>query len=108
MFHDGKLFIKGKIEAMIQTVAMAQALYAKAALVDCERLVAAQRATDLVRAESCLQDAFATDVRDALGVWRESRGLPLDPQQALRETGYIERITKERAGRKTTGASAYA
>ena len=100
--------LKGKIEAMIQTVAMAQALYAKAALVDCERLVAAQRATDLVRAESCLQDAFATDVRDAVGVWRESRGLPLDPQQALRETGYIKRITKERAGRKTAGASSYA
>jgi len=100
--------LKGKIEAMIQTVTMAQALYAKAALVDCERLVAAQRATDLVRAESCLQDAFATDVRDALGEWRQSRGLPLDPQDALHETGYIERITKERAARKTTDPSAYA
>ena len=55
-----------------------------------------------------LQDAFATDGRDALGVWRESRGLPLDPQEALRETGYIKRITKERAGRKTTSPSSYA
>ena len=51
--------LKGKIEAMIQTVAQAQALFAKAALVDCEALAAAQRAADLVRAESCLQDAFA-------------------------------------------------
>ena len=68
--------LKGKIEAMIQTVVMAQALYAKAALVDYERLVAAQKATDLVRAESCLQDAFATDVRPAIGVWRKNRGLP--------------------------------
>ncbi len=100
--------LKGKIEAMIQTVVMAQALYAKAALVDYERLVAAQQATDLVRAESCLQDAFATDVRHAVGVWRENRGLPLDPQEALRESGYIERITKERAARKTTGTSSYA
>jgi L-rhamnose isomerase/sugar isomerase len=38
--------LKGKIEAMIQTVAMAQSLYAKAALVDYERLMAAQRCTE--------------------------------------------------------------
>ncbi len=100
--------LKGKIEAMIQTVVMAQALYAKAALVDCERLVAAQKATDLVRAESCLQDAFATDVRHELGIWRENRGLPLDPLEALREGGYVDRITKERGARKTTGPSSYA
>src|SRR5262245_53919270 len=41
--------LKGKIEAMIQTVSMAQSLYAKAALVDHEALGAAQRAADLVR-----------------------------------------------------------
>lgn len=100
--------LKGKIEAMIQTVVMAQALYAKAALVDYERLVAAQKATDLVRAESCLQDAFATDVRDAMGVWRQNRGLPVDAQEALRDSGYIDRIAKERVARKTTGPSSYA
>jgi len=100
--------LKGKIEAMIQTVVMAQALYAKAALVDYERLVAAQRATDLVRAESCLQDAFATDVRDAVAVWRQHAGLPIDPQQALRDTGYIDRITKDRAARKIKSPSSYA
>ena len=100
--------LKGKIEAMIQTVVMAQALYAKAALVDYEKLLAAQRATDLVRAENCLQDAFATDVREAVGEWRRNRGLPLDPYDALRETDYINRITKERGGRKTAGPSAYA
>ena len=58
--------LKPKIEAMIQTVTMAQELYAKAALVDHERLIAAQTATDLVKAESLLQDAFATDVRPAI------------------------------------------
>ena len=50
--------LKGKIEAMIQTVGMAQDLFAKAALVDHEQLIAAQKACDLVRAESLLQDAF--------------------------------------------------
>jgi L-rhamnose isomerase/sugar isomerase len=43
--------LKGAIEAMIQTVVMAQALYAKAALVDYDVLLPAQGRSDLVRAE---------------------------------------------------------
>jgi len=100
--------LKGKIESMIQTVVQAQALVAKAALVDCAALAAAQQATDLVRAEACLQDAFACDVRPAIRDWRAGQGLPLDPMQAFRDSGYLERITKERAGRPDTDASAYA
>ena len=52
--------LKGKIEAMIQTVTMAQELFAKAAIVDYAELAKAQQACDLVRAESLLQDAFAS------------------------------------------------
>ena len=44
--------LKGKMEAMIQTVTVAQELYAKAALVDHAALAAAQRTCDLVKAES--------------------------------------------------------
>src|SRR5579859_3469049 len=43
--------LKGKIEAMIQTVTMAQQLFAKAALVDHRELAVAQQNCDLVRAE---------------------------------------------------------
>jgi len=100
--------LKGKIEAMIQTVDMAQSLYAKAALVDCDRLAAAQRSTDLVSAERCLQDAFATDVRPSLAEWRTARGLPRDPLEALRESGYVNRITAERAARPRASLSSYA
>jgi L-rhamnose isomerase/sugar isomerase len=96
--------LKGKIEAMIQTVVMAQALYAKAALVDHPRLAAAQRANDLVSAESCLQDAFATDVRPAIAEWRTSKNLPVDPIDAFRESGYLERITNDRQARSSTGS----
>src|SRR6201987_2519970 len=71
--------LKGKIEAMIQTVTMAQELYAKAALVDHEALATAQTRTDIVAAESLLQDAFATDVRPVIRDWRKARGLPADP-----------------------------
>ena len=44
--------LKGKIEAMIQTVGIAQELFAKAALVDHAALADAQKRCDLVAAES--------------------------------------------------------
>jgi len=100
--------LKGKIEAMIQTVTVAQELYAKAALVDHRELSAAQTACDLVKAESCLQDAFATDVRPAVAEWRVGRGLPANPMQAFREGGYLEKITHARAHRAANTVTSYA
>ena len=97
--------LKGKIEAMIQTVMHAQELYAKAALVDYERLTAAQRECRLVEAESALRDAFSTDVRPAIHDWRRSRGLPVDPLAAFYQSGYLERITAERRGRESAPSS---
>lgn len=100
--------LKGKIEAMIQTVMMAQQLFAKAALVDHRDLATAQKNCELVKAESLLQDAFAVDVRPALEEWRNSKGLPRDPMAAFRESGYLERITKERAAKNSSNVSSYA
>ena len=100
--------LKGKIEAMIQTVIMAQQLFAKAAMVDAKKLTTAQQKCDLVEAESCLQDAFATDVRPAIQEWRESKGLPKDPLDAFRQSGYLERITKDRAPKNAHNVSSYA
>lgn len=100
--------LKGKMEAMIQTVMMAQQLFAKAALVDHRELASAQTNCELVRAESLLQDAFAVDVRPVLEEWRNSKGLPKDPLAAFRESGYLERITKERAAKNSSNVSSYA
>ena len=100
--------LKGKIEAMIQTVAMAQELFAKASLVDYEQLVAAQQSADIVRAEGCLQDAFANDVRPAIRAWRASKGLPENPQEAFRQSGYLERAAQERGARNMSNAGSYA
>jgi L-rhamnose isomerase/sugar isomerase len=100
--------LKGKIEAMIQTVTMAQQLFAKAALVDAKKLAASQKKCELVQAESVLQDAFATDVRPTIQEWRDSKGLPRDPMEAFRESGYLERITKERAAKNAHNVSSYA
>jgi L-rhamnose isomerase/sugar isomerase len=100
--------LKGKIEAMIQTVTMAQQLFAKAAMVDMEKLTAAQQKCNLLEAESCLQDAFANDVRPVIQEWRESKGLPKDPMDAFRQSGYLERITKDRASKNSHNVSSYA
>lgn len=100
--------LKGKIEEMIQTAAMAQQLFAKAALVEYEALSKAQFECDLIRAESLLQDAFQTDVRPVIQDWRDSKRLPRDPLEAFRESGYLERITKERAARNSQIVSSYA
>jgi L-rhamnose isomerase/sugar isomerase len=99
--------LKGKIEAMIQTVTMAQQLFSKAALVDHPKLAVAQKSCDVVQAESLLQDAFNTDVRPAIQEWRSSKGLPPDPMKAFRESGYLERITKERAAQNSRSITSY-
>jgi L-rhamnose isomerase / sugar isomerase len=83
-------------------------LYAKAALVDHERLAALQMRCELVDAETCLKDAFATDVRPAIREWRKSRGLAEDPMAAFRDSGYLGRITAERAEKNRALVSSYA
>jgi L-rhamnose isomerase/sugar isomerase len=100
--------LKGKIEAMIQTVSGAMELYAKAALVDYKKLAAAQSKCELVDAEGCLKDAFSTDVRPMVREWAESKGLPADPMDAFRQSGYLERITADRATKNAASVSSYA
>lgn len=97
--------LKGKVEAMVQTVTTAQELYAKAALVDCEKLVDLQQQCRLVEAEECFRTAFWQDVRPIVKEWRVSRGLPADPLKALAENGYVEQISRERSGKNVAVAS---
>jgi L-rhamnose isomerase/sugar isomerase len=100
--------LKGKMEAMVQTVATAQELYAKAALVDQARLAELQQECRLVEAEECFRNAFWQDVRPMVREWRVARGLPAEPLKALAESGYVEVISRER-GRKNAGrVSSYA
>jgi len=99
--------LKGKIEEMIQTIMTAQDLYAKASLIDFKSLSKAQEEQQLIDAENIFKDAFNTDVRPAVKEWRRSKGLAEDPLAAFRESGYMERITRERAGR-ASAASSYA
>jgi L-rhamnose isomerase/sugar isomerase len=100
--------IKGKLEAMVQTVMAAQEFLAKAALVDRDRLAELQAAAKTVEAEECLRDAFWTDVRPLLKEWRAGRGLPPDPLRALRESGYLQRVERERRERNSALSGSYA
>jgi L-rhamnose isomerase/sugar isomerase len=99
--------LKGKVEAMVQTVVTAQELYLKAALVDRDRLAKYQQSCDLVAAEELYRGAFWRDVRPLTTEWRVARGLPADPLAELRANGYVERIAAER-GSRSSAVSSYA
>jgi len=99
--------LKNKIEAVIQTVDAVQDLYARAVLVDYERLDAAQSDAALIDAENYLKEAFFTDVRPAVRGWRRASGLPEDPLTALRKSGYLEEIAARRGGRNRQDRASY-
>jgi L-rhamnose isomerase / sugar isomerase len=100
--------LKGKMEAMIQSVQTAQELFAKAALVDLKKIAVFQQKCELVDAENCLKDAFSTDVRPAIREWARSKGLPEDPMDAFRQSGYLERITAARSQKNISAITSYA
>ena len=100
--------LKGKMEAMVQTVATAQEIYARAALVDHEQLAALQDQCDLVSAEELFRNCFWTDVRPMVREWRESKGLPPDPLAELARSGYVEDAASERGARNAGLVTTYA
>ena len=100
--------LKGKMEAMVQTVCTAQEIFAKSVLVDHARLSVLQNECKLVEAEEVFRGAFWIDVRPVLKTWRRSKGLPEDPLHALRESGYVEQISKERAAANRDAVATYA
>ena len=97
---------KSKVEATIQTVVMAQELYAKAAIVDHDALRAAQAKNRVIDAELLLKKAFFTDVSPALAAWRKANKLPADPLAEHRRSGYERKAAADRkARRKAMGIS---
>jgi len=100
--------LKDKIEEMIQTAVTAQELYAKAVLVDHEKLTHYQMKAALIDAEECLKSAFSSDVRPAIREWRHRKGLAEDPLKAFRESGYTERAVRERSSKNLGAVASYA
>ena len=88
--------IEPKLEAMVQSVINVQVAHAKALLVDRSRLQAAQESGDVLAAHRVLTEAYESDVRPLLAAARTALGLDPDPIAALRRSGYVERVAKER------------
>jgi L-rhamnose isomerase / sugar isomerase len=88
--------VEGKIDAMIQSVSNIQTAYAKALLVDRERLTEAQCDGDVLEAHRILVEAFETDVRPLLASLRERIGVDPDPVAAFRREGHAGRLARER------------
>ncbi len=100
--------LKGKMEAMVQTVVTAQEIWARAALVDREALAVLQNKCDLVSAEELFRGSFFWDARPVVREWREARGLPADPLAALKASGYVEEAARQRGARNAGSGASYA
>ena len=83
----------------------AQELFAKAALVD-QEAGQARPVGDAGRAEERCREAFSTDVRPMVKEWREARKLPAEPLKALKQSGYVEKINKERGAKNANSVTA--
>jgi len=99
--------MKGKMEAMVQSVVTAQELYARAALVDHAELAVLQDECRLVEAEECFRGAFWTDVRPMVCEWRVARGLAANPLHQLVSSGYVARCAEGRASRNAVAVGSY-
>jgi L-rhamnose isomerase/sugar isomerase len=95
--------IEPKLEAMVQSVVNVQVAHAKALLVDRVRLREAQAAGDVLEANRVMVEAYETDVRPLLAEFRRRRGIDPDPVAALRGSGYVERVVRERGTAAATG-----
>ncbi len=88
--------LKPKIEEMIQSVENIQKTYAKALIVDRKSLKKFQQDEDIIMAEKIITEAFDTDITPLLFKVREEMGVPLDPLEFFRESGYLEKIQIQR------------
>lgn len=101
---DESINIKPKIESMLQSVINVQEAYAKALLINRDKLAEAQAAGRVVEAEETLLDAYRTDVRPLLAAVREEMGRAPDPITAFRASGYYEKVCAERIPEEGAGA----
>jgi L-rhamnose isomerase / sugar isomerase len=95
--------IEKKIPGQIRSVLNVQEMTARALLLDTDALDVARADGDVLTANRIYMDAFYTDVRPELAAWRESRGLPGDPEAAYAASGYQEQIEADRVGGTQAG-----
>ncbi|WP_312638169.1 L-rhamnose isomerase [Rhodococcus qingshengii] len=90
--------VEEKIPGQIRSVLNVQEMTTRALLVDRAALTETEKLGDVLGAHEIFMDAFYTDVRSDLADWRVSRGLPAEPMEAYRESGYADHINSTRTG----------
>lgn len=101
---DASHNIKDPLEDLLQSVEAIKKAYAKALLVDHQRLEEAREANDIVAAQTVLQDAFQTDVRPLLREARLRNQAAANPLELYRDLEVRKNlISKRGAGSTATG-----
>jgi L-rhamnose isomerase/sugar isomerase len=90
--------VEAKVEGMVLSIVNLQEAYMKALIVDRSALHDRQRRGDVLGGHEALLDAYRTDVRPLCARVRTRLGSAANPVAALRDSGYLDRITGERGG----------
>ncbi len=93
--------IEPKLEGVIVSILNVQSAYAKALIVNYDRLHEKQLAGDILGAHRELIDAYETDVRPLLAQVRTELDRPVDPLAAYRADDYAARVARERGVSET-------
>ncbi|WP_406684684.1 sugar isomerase [Seonamhaeicola sp. MEBiC1930] len=93
---DASHNVKDPLEDLIQSLEAIQEAYAKALLIDQEKLKAAQLNNDVTLCQDILQNAYRTDVRPLLEKARINNGGSLNPIDAYRTLNVRNTLIKER------------
>ncbi|MDO7135738.1 sugar isomerase [Algibacter lectus] len=93
---DASHNVKDPLEDLIQSLEAIQEAYAKALLIDQNKLKQAQLNHDVVKCQEILQNAYRTDVRPLLEKARLERGGALSPINAYRALDVRNELIKER------------
>jgi L-rhamnose isomerase / sugar isomerase len=95
---------KDPLEDLMQSVEAIMAAFAKALLVDRNRLEEVREENDVVLAQEVLQDAWATDVRPLIREARMKSGGAANPIRLFRDLQVRKKLIKERGtGTAATG-----
>jgi L-rhamnose isomerase/sugar isomerase len=88
--------LENRIRAVLHTIDSLMISYAKAMTVDQTRLEDMRDSHNIIGANRTFLDAFLTDVRPIIQMARLEKDLPIDPVRGFDESGYQEKIEKER------------
>ena len=92
--------LENRIHAVLHSIDSLMVSYAKALIVDEDKLLKYQNENRIILANRVLLDAYLTDVRPIIYMARMEKHLPIDPVEAYVRSGYQEKIEKERANVK--------